>query len=69
LIKRLAALAAGDRVAQRAAEPLQHGGFPQERAQLGVLPFEDLFGQVVQPVAVAAGERGHERGGIGLVAQ
>ena len=69
LQQRLAALAAGDGVTQRAAEPLQHRGLPQERAQLRVLLLEHLFGQVVQDVPVAAGERGHERGGIGLSAQ
>ena len=69
LEQRLAALAAGDGVAQRAAEPLQHGRLEQERAQLLVLPLEHLFGQVVQDIAVAAGERGHEGGGIVLPAQ
>ena len=69
LEQRLAALAAGDRVAQRAAEPLQHRGLPQERAQLLVLLLEHLLGQVVQDVPVAAGERGHERGGILVPAQ
>ena len=69
LEQRLAALAAGDGVAQRPAEPLQHRGLQQERAQLLVLPLEHLFGQVVQDVPVAAGERGHERGGIVLPAQ
>ena len=64
LEQRLAASAAGDRVAQRAAEPVQHRGLQQERPQLLVLPLEHLLGQVVQDVAVAAGERGHERGGI-----
>ncbi len=69
LQQRLAAHAARDGVAQRAAEPLQHRGLPQERAQLRVLPFEHLLGQVVQDVAVAAGERGHEGGGIVVAAQ
>ena len=69
LEQRLAALAAGDGVAQRAAEPLQHRGLQQERAQLLVLPLEHLFGQVVQDVPVAAGERGHEAGGIVMSAQ
>ena len=69
LEQRLAALAAGDGVAQRAAEPLEDRGLPQERAQLRVLPLEYLFGQVVQDVAVAAGERGHESGGIVVSAQ
>ena len=67
--QRLAALAAGDGVAQRAAEPLQHRGLEQEPPQLLVLPLEHLFGQVVQDVPVAAGERGHEAGGIVVSAQ
>ena len=69
LEQRLAALAAGDGVAQRAAEPVQHRGLQQERAQLLVLPLEYLFGQVVQDVPVAPGERGHEAGGIVMSAQ
>ena len=69
LEQRLAALAAGDGVAQRAAEPVQHRGLEQERPQLLVLPVEHLFGQVVKDVPVAAGERGHERGGVVLSAQ
>ena len=60
---------AGDGVTQRAAEPLEHRGLKQERAYLFTLVLEDLFGQEVQDVAVAAGERGREPGGIGLPAQ
>ena len=69
LQQRLAALAAGDGVAQRAAEPLQHRGFQQERAHLLALELQHFLGQVVQDVPVAAGERGHERGGIVVSAQ
>ncbi len=69
LEQRLAALAAGDGVAQRAAEPVQHRGLEQERPQLPVLPLEHLLGQVVQDIPVAAGERGHEAGGIVMSAQ
>ena len=69
LKQRLAALAAGDGVAQRAAEPLQHRGLEQEGTQLLVLPLEHLLSQVVQDVTVAAGERGHEGGGIVVPAQ
>ena len=64
-----AALAAGDGVAQGTAEPVEYRGLQQEGAQLLVLLLEHLFGQVVEDVAVAAGERGHEGGGIGLSAQ
>ena len=69
LQQRLAALAAGNRVAQRAGQPLQHRGLQQERPYVLALLFEDLLGQVVQDVPVAAGERGHESGGIVLSAQ
>ena len=69
LEQRLAALAAGDGVAQRAAEPFQHRGLEQEHPHLLVLPLEHLFGQVVQDVTVAPGERGHEGGGIVMSAQ
>ncbi len=69
LEQRLAALAAGDGVAQRAAEPLEHRGFQQERAHLLALALQHFLGQVVQDVAVAAGERRHEPGGIVLSAQ
>ena len=69
LQQRLAALAAGDRVAQRAAEPVEHRRLEQERAQLLILLLEHLLGQVVQDVPVAAGERGHESSGILVSAQ
>jgi hypothetical protein len=38
-------------------------------AHLAALPLEHLLGQEVKDVAVAAGERRHEPGGIGLPAQ
>ena len=69
LEQRLAALAAGDGVTQRAGQPRQHRGLQQERAQLRVLPLEHLPGQIVQDIPVAAGKRGHERGGILVPAQ
>ena len=69
LQQRLAARAAGHRVTQRAGQPLQHRGLQQERAHLLALPLEHLLGQVVQHVAVAAGERRHEPGHIVLPAQ
>ena len=65
----LAARAAGDRVAQPAAEPLQHRGLQQERLQLLGLALQYFLAQVVQDITVAAGERGHEGGRIGLAAQ
>ena len=69
LQQRLAAGAAGHRVAQRAGQPLQHRSLQQERAHLLALPLEHLPGQEVQHVAVAAGERRHEPGDIVLPAQ
>ena len=65
---RLAAGAAGHRVAQRAAKALQHRGLHQEGSYLLALPLEHLLGQEVQHVAVAAGERRHEPDHIGLPA-
>jgi hypothetical protein len=66
---RLAPGAASDRIAQRAAEPFQHRGLQQERAQLLTLPLEHLLGQVIQDVAVAAVKRRHEPGYIVLPPQ
>ena len=65
----LAPGAAGDRVAQVAAEALQHGGLQQEGAHLAALLLEYLLGQEVQDEAVAAGKRRHEPLGIELAAQ
>ena len=66
---RLAAGAAGDRIAQFPGQPVQHRGFEQELAHLLTLPLQHLVGQVVQHEAVAAGERGDEPGRIRLPAQ
>ncbi len=58
------ARAAGDRVAQRAGEPVEDGG-PEEEVPDGVgLALEDLVGEVVDDVAVVARERRDERGDI-----
>ena len=51
------------------AQPFQHRGLQQERAQLLTLPLEYLLGQVIQDVAVAAGKRRHEPGHIGMPSQ
>ena len=56
LQQRLAAGAAGDRIAQRAGQPLQHRGLQQKRAHRPALPFQHLLGQVIQHITVAAGE-------------
>ena len=67
--QRLAAGPAGDRVAQLPRQPLQHRGLQQKRAHLLTLVLEHLLGQVVQDIAVAAGERGDEAVDVGLPAQ
>ena len=69
LQQRLAARPAGDRVAQLPRQPLQHRGLQQELAHLLTLALEHLLGQVVQDIAVAAGERGDEAVDVGLPAQ
>ena len=69
LQQRLAALPAGDRVAQFPRHALQDRDFQQERAYLLALQLEHFLGQVVQHIAVAAGERRHEPLGIVLAAQ
>ena len=69
LQQRLAAGPAGDRVAQLPRQPLQHRRLKQERAHLLTLVLEHLLGQVVQDVAVAAGERGDEPADVVLPAQ
>jgi hypothetical protein len=53
---------AGDRVAQRPAQPLQHRGLQQEPAEWLGLAVQHLLGQVVQHIAVAAREPLHEAG-------
>ena len=65
----LAVVAARDGVAQGPAEALEHRRLEEEAAELGTLLFEDLLGQVVKDVPVAAGERGHEAGDVRLAAQ
>jgi hypothetical protein len=65
----LAVAAAGDRVAQRPGEPVQHRGLQQEPAERLGLAVQHLLGQVVQHVPVAARERGHEPGRVGMSLQ
>jgi hypothetical protein len=66
---RLAAGAAGDRIAQAPRQPLEHRSLQQEGADLGRLAVEHFLSQVVQHVPVAAAERGHEPGRIGVPSQ
>jgi hypothetical protein len=52
----LAVRAAGDRVAERAAQALEDRGVEQETPHVRRLPLQDLPGQVVENVAVVAAE-------------
>ena len=65
----LTARAARDRIAERAAEPVQHGDLDQEVRDLGGLQGEDLTAQVVSDMAVVAGEVGNELVRVGVVPQ
>ena len=65
----LAALAAGDRIAQRAAEPVEHRRLEREDPHLLILPLEHLLSQIIKNVPVAAGKGGHEPGHIVVPAQ
>ncbi len=69
LQQRLAAGPAGDRVTQLARQPVQHRGLQQEGAHLLALPLQHLFGQIIEHVAVAAGEGSNEAGHVLLPAQ
>ena len=62
---RLAVVAAGDRVTQSAAQPLQHRGLEQELAHRLRLAFEHLLAQEVENVPVAAVERRRTLTGVG----
>ena len=61
---RFAAVLAGDGIAQRAAEPVEDRGLQQEAADLIGLALQDLFDQVVDDVAIVAGEAGDEAGDV-----
>ena len=54
----------GDRVAQRAGEPIQHGSLQQEAAHLVGLTLEHFLDEVVDDEAVVAGEVVDERGDV-----
>ena len=69
LQQRLTACPAGDRITERAAEAIKHRGLQQEVAHLLALLLEHFLGQVIQHVAVAAGERRDELRDIRLPAQ
>ena len=65
----LAVIAAGDRVTQRPAETIQDRRLEEEVPEVLSLAAENLLGQVVKDVPVAAGEGGHETGHVGLGTQ
>src|SRR4029077_15494175 len=65
----LTVIAAGDRVTQRLAETVQDRRLEEEVPQVLSLAAEDLLGQVVKDVPVAAGEGGHETAHVGLGTQ
>jgi hypothetical protein len=69
LQRRLPIGAAGDSVAQGPAHTPEYGGFKQKGPDLFGLSMEHLFDQVVQHVAVTAGEGFYESGDVGAVAQ
>jgi hypothetical protein len=54
----------GDGVAQRAAQPVQDRGLDQEAADVGGLPSQDLFDEVVDDVPVVSREPGDEAGDV-----
>ena len=60
----LAAVLAGDGIAQRAAQPVQDRGLQQEAPDVLGLALQDLLDQVVDDVAVVPGEAGDEAGDV-----
>ena len=60
----LAAVLAGDRIAQGAGQPAQDGGLQQEVPKVFGLTLQDLFDQVVDDVAVIPGEPRDESGDV-----
>ena len=64
LQQQLAVTAPEDRVAQRPGQPVEHRALQQERPDVLGLPVQYLLGQVVQDVAVAAGELLDEPGDV-----
>ena len=55
-----ASFLAGDGIAQRAMQPLEHSGLEQEAADTLRLPLQDLVDQIVRDVAVVSRERPDE---------
>jgi hypothetical protein len=65
----LAVAAATDRVTQRPRQPLQHRRLQQKLPQRVWLAVQDLLGQVVQHIPVAAAELVHKAGRVGVAPQ
>jgi hypothetical protein len=61
---RLPTRPAGDRITERAAQPVQDAGLQQEIPDLLGLALQDLLGQVVDDVTVVPGEAGDELGDV-----
>jgi hypothetical protein len=59
-----AAVLAGDRIAQRAGQPAQHGGLQQEVPKVLGLALQHLLDQVVDDVAVIPGEPSDKAGDV-----
>ena len=66
---RLRARAAGQRVGERAADPLQHGRAQEQVAHLRRLALQHLRQQIARHGALAAGELGHEALGVGVAGE
>ena len=66
---RLAPGAAGDGVAQRAVQAVEHGRGEEEAAHVVGEAAEDLLGEVVGDVPVVDREGGHEGAGVGALAE
>ena len=66
---RLRARAAGQRVGERTADPLQHGGAEKQVADLRRLALENFREQITGDRALAAGELGHEAFGVGMLGE
>ena len=66
---RLAPLLTRHRIAERPAEALQDRGVQEKRLHRSRLPREHLFGEVVQHIAMSAGEGSQKRGDIGSALQ
>ncbi|MEZ5298441.1 MAG: hypothetical protein R2697_19860 [Ilumatobacteraceae bacterium] len=65
----LAVAVAGEFVAQRSAQPIEHRCRQQEAPHRGRLVIEHLVDEVVEDEPIVAGETAHERGGVVTIAE